>query len=60
MESAVTEEANTTSAKKTIKNSRKGFQAPAGKINEILKEATKQDLIALKGSWAEMIGITKI
>jgi DNA polymerase III subunit gamma/tau len=52
----VTEEANQSPVQKQpIRTTRKGFQAPAGKINEILKQATKQDLIAIKGRWAEMI-----
>ncbi|RDU34690.1 DNA polymerase III subunit gamma/tau [Neobacillus piezotolerans] len=37
------------------RSSRKGFQAPAGKINEILKHATKADLNLLKGNWGEML-----
>lgn len=35
--------------------SRKGFQAPAGKINEVLKQATKTDLTLLKSNWGEML-----
>jgi DNA polymerase III subunit gamma/tau len=35
---------------------RKGYQAPAGRINEILKEATKSDLNLVKGKWGEMLG----
>lgn len=41
--------------KKTSHAIRKGFTAPAGKINEILKHATKKDLRAIKGRWAEMM-----
>lgn len=41
--------------KKTGRSVRKGFTAPVGKINEILKSATKQDLMAIKGRWAEMM-----
>ncbi|WP_059174290.1 DNA polymerase III subunit gamma/tau [Bacillus sp. FJAT-27445] len=37
------------------RTSRKGFQAPAGKINEILKQATKPDLNLLKSNWGEML-----
>ncbi|MCQ6277499.1 DNA polymerase III subunit gamma/tau [Bacillus sp. V3B] len=53
----VTEEAQvqTKVQKKPPRTTRKGFQASVGKINEILKQATKQDLIAIKGRWAEMI-----
>lgn len=41
--------------KKPQRTTRKGFQAPAGKINEVLKHATKQDLMAIKGRWGEII-----
>lgn len=41
--------------KKTSRASRKGFSVPVGKINEILKSATKQDLNAIKGRWADML-----
>lgn len=34
---------------------RKGFQPPVGKINEILKQATKDDLIQIKNNWGEML-----
>ena len=44
-----------TNQKKPQRTSRKGFQAPVGKINEILKQATKQDLSAIKGRWGEII-----
>jgi len=40
---------------KPQRTSRKGFQAPVGKINEVLKQATKPDLIAIKGRWGEII-----
>ncbi|WP_428910300.1 DNA polymerase III subunit gamma/tau [Niallia sp. Krafla_26] len=41
--------------KRTQRISKNGFQAPSGKINEILKQATKQDLLTIKRHWAEMI-----
>ncbi|NRD77440.1 DNA polymerase III subunit gamma/tau [Bacillus sp. BRMEA1] len=34
--------------------SRNSFQAPVGKINEVLKQATKNDLNLVKASWGEM------
>ncbi|RHW30924.1 DNA polymerase III subunit gamma/tau [Neobacillus notoginsengisoli] len=34
---------------------RRGFQAPAGRINEVLKNATKADLTLLKTNWGEML-----
>lgn len=36
--------------------SRNAFQAPVGKINEVLKQATKNDLNHIKANWAEMLG----
>lgn len=42
--------------KKPQRSSRKGFQAPVGKVNEVLKQATKNDLIAVKSRWGEMLG----
>jgi DNA polymerase III subunit gamma/tau len=45
----------TQTQKKPIRSSKKGFSVPVGKVNEILKHATKQDLLALKGRWAEII-----
>ncbi|GLB62039.1 DNA polymerase III subunit gamma/tau [Cytobacillus sp. NCCP-133] len=41
--------------KKPQRISRKGFQAPIGKVNEVLKNATKNDLIAVKSRWGEML-----
>jgi DNA polymerase III subunit gamma/tau len=49
------EEVQTQTQKKPQRTSRKGFQAPVGKIQEVLKNATKQDLISLKGRWGELI-----
>ncbi|MFB6469581.1 DNA polymerase III subunit gamma/tau [Cytobacillus sp. Hz8] len=40
---------------KSQRTSRKGFQAPVGKINEILKHATKTDLNDIKGRWGDML-----
>jgi DNA polymerase III subunit gamma/tau len=36
------------------RSSRNMFQAPVGKINEVLKHATKQDLGQIKANWGEM------
>ncbi|MFS0639062.1 DNA polymerase III subunit gamma/tau [Mesobacillus foraminis] len=41
--------------KKPQRVNRKGYQAPAGKINEVLKSATKQDLNTIKSRWGEML-----
>lgn len=45
----------TTVQKTPQRSSRKGFQAPTGKINEVLKHATKNDLNQLKSRWGEML-----
>ncbi|CAM4125201.1 DNA polymerase III subunit gamma/tau [Mesobacillus thioparans] len=42
-------------AKKAPRPNRKGFQAPAGKINEVLKSATKTNLQAIKGRWGDLL-----
>lgn len=52
---AIKEAVQPTVQKKVHRSSRNGFQAPVSKINEILRNATKQDLMAVKGHWAEMI-----
>ena len=41
--------------KNTTRAVRKGFVAPVGRVNEILKHATKQDLTAIKSRWAELL-----
>ncbi len=52
----VSDESPVASKPKPQRVNRKGFQAPAGRINEILKEATKSDLNLVKGRWGEMLG----
>jgi DNA polymerase III subunit gamma/tau len=42
-------------AKKAPRTNRKGFQAPAGKINEVLKNATKANLHTIKGRWGDLL-----
>ncbi|NHM33934.1 DNA polymerase III subunit gamma/tau [Neobacillus terrae] len=41
--------------KQPARSSRKGFQAPVGKINEVLKNATKNDLHQIKSQWGAML-----
>lgn len=53
--SVVTQEASQQAQKNTQRSSRKGFQAPAGKINEVLKQATKANLNVIKSHWGEML-----
>jgi DNA polymerase-3 subunit gamma/tau len=50
-----TEESQQHVQKKMSRTSKRGFTAPVGKINEVLKHATKQDLMVVKGRWAEMM-----
>lgn len=52
---AVTQELAPTPQKTTNRTSRKGFQPAVGKINEVLKHATKSDLNQIKGKWGEML-----
>ncbi|NMD72769.1 DNA polymerase III subunit gamma/tau [Bacillus sp. DNRA2] len=47
----------TTAKQPPQRSSRKGFQAPVGKINEILKQATKSNLNMVKSKWGEMLGL---
>jgi DNA polymerase-3 subunit gamma/tau len=42
------------SQKSAQRTSRKGFQPAVGKINEVLKNATKDDLNQIKSKWSEM------
>jgi DNA polymerase-3 subunit gamma/tau len=52
---AVTQQDSAPSPQKTAhRSSRKGFQPAVGKINEVLKNATKGDLQLLKNKWGEM------
>ncbi|MBP2243354.1 DNA polymerase-3 subunit gamma/tau [Cytobacillus eiseniae] len=52
---AVNHDAQPIVEKKPQRSSRRGFQVPVGKVNEILKQATKGDLAIIKGQWGEMI-----
>ncbi|MED3553764.1 DNA polymerase III subunit gamma/tau [Cytobacillus praedii] len=52
---AVIDETQTAAQKKPQRSSRKGFQVPVGKINEILKQATKEDLKVIKSQWGDML-----
>ena len=48
------QEAAPQAQKPAPRTSRKGYQPAVGKINEILKQATKNDLNQIKGKWGEM------
>ncbi|MBM7694785.1 DNA polymerase-3 subunit gamma/tau [Peribacillus deserti] len=52
---SISAEAKTASQPKPQRTAKKQFKAPVGKINVILKEATKQDLHAVKGQWGQML-----
>jgi DNA polymerase III subunit gamma/tau len=52
----VQEAAPQTSQKPAQRSSRKGFQPAVGRINEVLKNATKNDLNQIKSKWGEMRG----
>lgn len=41
--------------KPASRSSHRGFQPPVGKINEVLKHATKNDLNEVKKHWADML-----
>jgi DNA polymerase III subunit gamma/tau len=51
---ATAQEAPSQVQKSAPRTSRKGFQPQVGKINEVLKSATKNNLNQIKGKWAEM------
>jgi DNA polymerase III subunit gamma/tau len=51
---AISQETATPAGKPAQRTSRKGFQPQVGKINEVLKSATKNDLNKVKGKWGEM------
>ncbi|WP_342433781.1 DNA polymerase III subunit gamma/tau [Neobacillus sp. FSL H8-0543] len=52
---AVAQEAPSQVQKSAPRTSRKGFQPQVGKINEVLKSATKNNLNQIKGKWGEML-----
>ncbi|MCQ6282736.1 DNA polymerase III subunit gamma/tau [Bacillus sp. EB600] len=52
---AVLQEAAPSAHKPSQRSSKKSFQPQVGKINEVLKHATKNDLNQIKRHWAEML-----
>ncbi|HLO12829.1 MAG TPA: DNA polymerase III subunit gamma/tau [Pseudoneobacillus sp.] len=52
---AVQQETPQATQPKAQRSSRKGFQAPVGRINEVLKQATKPNLQQIKGHWGQLI-----
>lgn len=55
--SVVVQEAAPQAAQKpSQRSSRKGFQPAVGRINEVLKNATKNDINQIKSKWSEMRG----
>ncbi|RIW27395.1 DNA polymerase III subunit gamma/tau [Bacillus salacetis] len=53
----VQQESAQAAPKKRASSSRKGFKAPTGMVQEVLKTATKEDLNLLKSRWGEMLEI---
>jgi DNA polymerase-3 subunit gamma/tau len=54
---AVVQDAATQTAQKPAqRSSRKGFQPAVGRINDVLKNATKNDLNQIKSKWGDMRG----
>jgi DNA polymerase-3 subunit gamma/tau len=49
------QEERSASPKKAARISNKGYKAQTGKIQEILKDATKQDLNLIKSRWGDML-----
>ena len=43
--------------KKRASSSRKGFKVPTGRVQEVLKTATKEDLNLIKSRWGEMLEV---
>jgi DNA polymerase-3 subunit gamma/tau len=53
--SVIQQESEPTVKKPAQRTSKKSFQPQVGKINEVLKHATKNDLNQIKRHWAEML-----
>jgi DNA polymerase III subunit gamma/tau len=51
---AVPQESASQAQKSAPKSSKKTFQPAVGKINEVLKQATKNDLNVIKANWGEL------
>ncbi|PGY07180.1 DNA polymerase-3 subunit gamma/tau [Bacillus sp. OV166] len=51
---AVPQETATQAQKSAPRSSKKTFQPAVGKINEVLKQATKSDLNVIKANWGEL------
>jgi DNA polymerase III subunit gamma/tau len=49
------QESNTLTEKKPSKPARSGFKTPVGRIKEVLKQATRQDLELIKNRWGELL-----
>ncbi|WP_044893485.1 DNA polymerase III subunit gamma/tau [Bacillus alveayuensis] len=49
----------TSQPKRAQKVTKSGYRTPTGRIYEILKQATHQDLSLIKGRWAEILEILK-
>ncbi|CAH0347748.1 DNA polymerase III subunit gamma/tau [Bacillus sp. CECT 9360] len=52
---SITSEEKAAAQPKAQRMSKKSYKAPTGKINQVLRQATKQDLHTIKGRWGEVI-----
>jgi DNA polymerase III subunit gamma/tau len=52
---SISQDSGTPIQKPAQRTSRRGFQPQVGKINDVLKHATKNDLIQVKSRWGEML-----
>jgi DNA polymerase III subunit gamma/tau len=52
---SISQDPGTPVQKPAQRASRRGFQPQVGKINDVLKHATKSDLIQVKSRWGEML-----
>jgi DNA polymerase III subunit gamma/tau len=53
------QESNTPTEKKPSKPARNGFKTPVGRIKEVLKQATRQDLELIKNRWGELLELLR-
>ncbi|MBP3039980.1 DNA polymerase III subunit gamma/tau [Bacillaceae bacterium Marseille-Q3522] len=54
-EAAVVEHHQEAPQRKRQRSTKQGYKAPVGRIHEILKHATKEDLVRIKSQWGELL-----
>ena len=52
---AINKDSASPAKEKPKKTTNRSFKVPVGRVNDILKRATKPDLLKIKGSWGEML-----